>query len=246
MLPTPPKRRGLSPTFIVLLIVLALLVVGGGVFAYFAIPRGTSITTNDPQQLYMQATSGAPTLTDPLNTSNPNGWQSTSSNTTCTFSGSALHADAPAAGSGHTTDALCVAPATNFNDFAYQVDMTVSQENVTGLVFRRDSSARVVYLFGISSAGTYILARVSVDTSGNPTVKLLAQGTSQAIQTTVDTTNLLTVIARGSRFDLYVNRQYLTNATDTTASGGEIGVFGEDTQGGAVDVVFTEIQVWQL
>ncbi len=135
-LPTPPKRRGLSPVLVSLLIVLALLVGGGGVFAYYVIiPHGTSITTNDPQQLYMQATSGAPTLTDPLNASNPNGWHSTSSNT-CTFSGNALYADAPAAGSGHTTDAVCVAPAAHFNDFAYQVQTTINRGNITGLAFR--------------------------------------------------------------------------------------------------------------
>lgn len=251
-LPTPPKRRRLSPVLVSLLIVLVLLVGGGGVFAYFVITRGPSlqstITTNDPQQLYMQATRGAPTLTDPLNDSNPNHWQpsNSNSNSTCTFSESALHAGATAAGSGQTTDAVCVAPATHFNDFAYQVDMTNSQGNITGLAFRIDASVRVVYLFGISSAGAYYLAGASVDSSGNPTYKVLAQGRSQAIQTTPDTTNLLTVIARGGTIDLYVNQRYLAQATDNTASGGEIGVFGEDTQGGVVDAVFTSIQVWQL
>jgi len=194
----------------------------------------------------MQATSGVPTLTDPLNDSNPNHWQPSNSNSTCTFSESALHAGATAAGSGQTTDAVCVAPATHFNDFAYQVDMTNPQGNITGLAFRIDASVRVVYFFGISSAGAYFLAWALVDSSGNPTYKVLAQGRSQAIQTTPDTTNLLTVIARGSTIDLYVNQRYLAQATDNTASGGEIGVFGEDTQGGVVDAVFTSIQVWQL
>jgi hypothetical protein len=246
-LPTPPKRRGFSPVLVVLLIVLALLVGGGGVFAYYELTHRTAptITTNDPVQLYTQATSGAPALTDPLNSSNPNGWQPTGSNT-CTFSGNALHADATAAGSGQTTESICLATATNFGNFAYQVSTTISQGDITGLAFRTNALARGVYLYGISTNGAYVLVGGTVDTSGNTNFKILAGGTSQAIKTTTGQSNLLAVIARGSTIDLYVNQQYLTKVTDNTASGGVIGVFGEDTLGGAVDVTFTAIQVWQL
>jgi hypothetical protein len=58
--------------------------------------------------------------------------------------------------------------------------------------------------------------------------------------------NLLTVIARGSTIYLYVNQQYLTSISDNTSSSGEIGVFGENTGGGHVDVAFSKIQVWKL
>jgi len=58
--------------------------------------------------------------------------------------------------------------------------------------------------------------------------------------------NLLTVIARGNTIYLYANRQYLASVNDSTSSIGGIGVFGENTLGGPVDIAYSDIQVWQL
>jgi|SRR5579859_1304881 len=69
---------------------------------------------------------------------------------------------------------------------------------------------------------------------------------SSAINTGLNQLNLLTVIARGSTFYLYVNKQYLTSVDDSASSIGAIGVFGENVSGGQVDMAFSEIQVWKL
>ncbi len=260
--PTPRKRRGLSPAIVVLLVVLALMVGAGGVFAYNAIahrstpppqPTATStrtiptITTTDPQQIYTQATSGTPALNDPLNASNPNGWEGTNSSDKCEFTGRALEASTSSAASGQIPVAICVATATNFANFAYQVSTTISQGSATGIVFRTDPFARAEYLFGVGTTGTYALLTVTTDSTGKASSKVLSAGLSQAIHTGANQSNLLTVIARGSAIDLYANQQYLTSVTDNTATGGVLGVFGENTQaGGVVDVLFTSIKVWQL
>ncbi len=270
--PQPQKRGGPSIAMIVLLVVLALLVGTGGVIAYVALahrptqqtqtttstptaaatltttsaPTIPTITTSDPQQLYTQATSGTPALTDPLNSSNPNGWEAAPGYGNCTFSGNAMHISATQAISKETA-ALCLARSTNFGNFAYQVSTTISQGNATGIVFRAGLLQAVgVYIFIISSNGDYVLGSGQYSATSKGSFKLLAGGSSQAIKTGVNQSNLLTVIARGSTIYLYANQQYLASVNDSTSSIGWIGVFGENTLGGPVDVAYSDIQVWQL
>jgi hypothetical protein len=270
--PQPQKRGGPSIAMIVLLVVLALLVGTGSVIAYIALahrpaqqtqtttPIPTTaatltttsaqtvptITTSDPQQLYTQATSGTPALTDPLNSSNPNGWEAVPGYGNYTFSGNAMHISATQVISKETA-AICVARSTNFGNFAYQVSTTISQGNITGVVFRVDSlQALGLYLFAISSDRVYLLGSGQYGATSKGSFKLLAGGSSQAIKTGVNQANLLTVIARGSTIYLYANQQYLASVNDSTSSIGWIGVFGENTLGGPVDVAFSAIQVWQL
>jgi len=273
--PPPPqgqKRGGLSIAMIVLLVVLALLVGTGSVIAYNVLahrpaqqtqtttPTLTTaatltttsaqtiptITTSDPQQLYTQATSGTPALTDPLSSANPNGWEAVPGGGNCTFSGNALHISATQAISKQTI-AMCVASSTNFGNFAYQVSTTISQGNATGIAFR-GASLQVVglYLFAISSDGAYELISGQKSAISNASFKILAGGSSQVIKTGANQANLLTVIARGSTIYLYANRQYLASVNDSTSSIGGIGVFGENTLGGPVDIAYSDIQVWQL
>lgn len=270
--PQPQKRGGPSIAMIVLLVVLALLVGTGSVIAYIALahrpaqqtqtttPIPTTaatltttsaqtvptITTSDPQQLYTQATSGTPALTDPLSSANPNGWEAVPGYGNYTFSGNAMHISATQVISKETA-AICVARSTNFGNFAYQVSTTISQGNITGVVFRVDSlQALGLYLFAISSDRVYLLGSGQYGATSKGSFKLLAGGSSQAIKTGVNQANLLTVIARGSTIYLYANQQYLASVNDSTSSIGWIGVFGENTLGGPVDVAFSAIQVWQL
>jgi hypothetical protein len=263
-----PKRTGVSPTMLVLLIVLALFIGGGGVFAFYSFSHRSSssqpttssqtpappsptrttvtITATDPIQLYTQATSGQPTLVDPLNSSNPNGWQAVSSGGKCTFAGNTLKLSAQAARSGQSAVGICVALATNFSDFAYQVDTTIAQGDIAGVTFRTDPFAGAVYQFGIDNTGGYILYTLVTNVAGKTTLKILTEGVNSAIKTGANQLNVLTVIARGSVINLYANSQYLTTVTDSTVSGGEIGLFGENTQGGTVNVSYNSIKVWQL
>ncbi len=262
-----PQRGGLSAAMIALLIILTLLIVAGSGLAYYALAiraaqhqtkvtavtstisttqistnaqNSTPITTTNPQDLYVQATSGAPALNDPLNSQNPNGWKALLGN--CTFTGNVLHAII-AHSNLRTTTSGCVAASANFDNFAYQVKATIVQGDIDGLLFRLGTG---LYLFGISSRGVYLLVSGQANVLAKGNFKLLTGANSSAINTGLNQPNLITVIARGSTIYLYVNKQYLTSVSDSTSSGGAIGVFGEDTRGGPVDVAISEIRVWRL
>jgi eukaryotic-like serine/threonine-protein kinase len=267
--PSQQQRGGLSAAMVALLIILALLLAAAGSgLAYYLIAirpaqhqaqattvaptisltqtaanaqQTTPLTATNPQDLYTQTTSGTPALTDPLSPQNPNQWYPISGSTgTCTFTGKALHASNSHTGSKGIGSA-CEARLTSFDNFAYQARVTILQGDIGGLAFRIDDPGQKVYIFTIQSDGLYTLG----STSGH-NAKLLAAANSSSINTGLNQSNLLTVIARGSMIYLYVNQQYLTSISDSTSSSGEIGVSAVNTSGGHVDVAFSAIQVWKL
>lgn len=150
----------------------------------------------------------------------------------CGFSNGAYHATITNAGSF----AICTAHATNFANFAYQVQMTILSGTTGdggGLVFR--SSNGSAYRFRVGVNGTYDL----VDQ-----VKALASGSSPAINTGLNQTNLLKVVARGSSISLYVNNQLITTVQDSLSSSGAIGMMAVDFTN-PTDIAFNNAQVWQ-
>ncbi len=94
--------------------------------------------------------------------------------------------------------------------------------------------------YQIDRLGGYRLVAIQ----NNNNVKQLANGLSSAINMGLSQSNLLTVIARGSNFYLYVNKQYITSVGDNTFSTGVIGVFAAGAN--ATDAVFSNAQVWRL
>lgn len=270
--PTPMQRprRAFSAATIVLFVILALLIGAGGMFSYFMIvnrsaqnqtqaaagapaisttviptsaQNTTAVTTTDPQVLYTQATSGTPAFEGSLNSQNPDGWVAVGgTGGSCAFTGNALHASALP-----PQDSFCVAPSVSFGNFAYQARITITQGDTGGLIFRFDILDRKAYLFAISpSQGFYLLVSGQGNSLSQGNARILAGATSSAINTGLNQPNLLTVIARGSTIYLYVNQQYITSVSDSISSAGVIGVFGENSQNGSVDVTFSNIQVWKL
>lgn len=261
--PPPTRRRGLSVGRMALLIVLVLLIVGVGAggFLYFrtapissqpqphASPtaraqQATAIPSpRTPQELYAQVTQGTPALDDPLLMNSTNNWTETTSadgKFSCMFSGGTYHASAES----KNAFMLCMAQATNFGNLAYQVQMTIVKGEFGGMVLRADGSQTKYYSFFIDRYGAYTLI-TSVDNTGTHD-RVLRKGTSRLIRTGLNEANTLAVIARGSSLYLYINQQYITGATDTTYSAGQIGVFGGDYTMAPADVVFSHAQVWNV
>lgn len=150
----------------------------------------------------------------------------------CGFSSGAYHANVTQAG----IFAICTAHATNFANFTYQVQMTILSGTTNdggGLVFR--SSNGSAYRFRVGVNGSYDL----VDQ-----VKALASGSSAAINTGVNQTNVLKVVARGSSISLYVNNQLITAVQDSLSSSGAIGMMAVDFTN-PTDVAFNNAKVWQ-
>ncbi|HLZ55534.1 MAG TPA: protein kinase [Ktedonosporobacter sp.] len=200
-------------------------------------PTPTPVTfPTSPQQVYTFATSGTPALNDGLASQNGNSWYETTfaGGGSCGFSGGAYHATMPQSG----FVSVCPAQATNFSNFAYQVKMTVvsgAQADGGGLLFR--SNGNVWYRLRVGVNGSYDLV--------NQTVPLIPNASSGAINTGVNQTNVITIVAHNQSIYVYINGQYIATVNDSTSLSGQIGVFavGWTT---STDVAFSNAKVWRL
>lgn len=95
----------------------------------------------------------------------------------------------------------------SLHDFDLTVDATAvdgSENNGFGVIFRQQD-ARNYYYFLISSDGYYQLSRVVNDTAR----KMSNWIPSDAIQTGLDETNQIRIVARGNQFEFFVNGEAL-------------------------------------
>lgn len=203
-----------------------------------------SATASALQAILSQATSGTPALTDPLNAPSNNNWdQLSASNSTaggsCAYNGGAYHSNMPQ----KSFFQPCFAEGPNFGNFAFQVQMTITQGDEGGVIFRADPANSKFYLFRISQNGAYDLF-LYVDNQGSHAKNLLSSS-STLIKTGQNQTNTITVVARGSNIYFFINSQYLDSVSNDMFSSGKIGVFGESNTN-STDVAFSNAQVWQL
>lgn len=203
-----------------------------------------SATATALQAILSQATSGNPTLNDPLSAPSSNNWdQLSASNSTqsgsCAYTGGAYHSRMPTKGFFQP----CYAQAPTFSNFAYQVQMTITQGDEGGILFRTDTANSKFFLFRISQSGAYDLY-LYVDNQGTHAKSLLSNSTSTFKQG-LNQPNTVTVVARGGSIYFYINGQYLAGVSNSTLSSGKIGVFGESNTN-STDVAFSNAKVWQL
>ncbi len=262
---TQQQRRGLSRGRIILLIILALLVIGGsgGIFFYItetnqtatshanATATATSARAIATAQAKATATasviaanpnpypprSGTLALYDPLrDDSSGSGWDKGTK--ICAFIAGAYHVSA--IGTSHLVD--CFAQATNFSNFAYEVQMTIIKGDVGGMIFRADSANNTYYSFFVAQNGYY-----SLYTCGN-TCKPLVSKFSPSINQGLNKINLLAVVAMGITITLYMNHQQLVSLNDSTYNLGQIGLIaspGPNTSD-PTEVVYSNLKVWSL
>jgi len=203
-----------------------------------------SATATTLQAILSQTTSGTPKLNDPLSAASSNNWdQLASSNSnvggSCAYTGGAYHSNIPKSGYFQP----CYAEAQTFNDFAFQVQMTITQGDEGGILFRADPTNSKFYLFRISQSGAYDLF-LYVDNQGTHAKNLLS-GSSSLIKQGQNQTNTVAVVARGGNIYFYINGQYLDGASNNTLTSGKVGVFGESNTN-STDVAFSNAKVWQL
>ncbi len=196
----------------------------------------TPTTSSEPSSylLYPPYT-GTLALNDSLNDNSGNNWfEGGSSNGACVFTGGAYHVFAIQL----ETTISCPARATNFSNFAYQIQMTIIKGDFGGLIFRLNTNDNF-YLFGISTKGSYNLS-IHSNNSGFQT---LSGGQSSAINTGLSQPNLIAIVASGSKLDLYVNQQLISTVIDGTYNRGQIGVSASASQN-QTEVMFSNAQVW--
>lgn len=137
----------------------------------------------------------------------------------------------------------CIANNTDFNDFAFEVQMQIIKGDAGGIVFRVESTnpANKLYAFYIGQNGSYELD--SINGSNVPT---LASGSSSAIKQGLNQTNVIAVVAKGTSITMYVNQQQVASVTDSTFSHGQIGVYVVPFNNHPTAVAFTNARVWRL
>lgn len=196
------------------------------------------------QNLYTQVTSGSPALSDPLTKPDNYGWDDfeySDNSGGCGFTAGAYRATINA---GHFS--YCQATGTNFSNFAYQAQVIIQSGHSGGLLFRGTTRDTGGYYFRINTDGTYILYKfANKDSNGISQTTALISGHSSAINASDNQTNLLTVIARGNTFNLYINKQYVDSASDNTYASGVIGVYVDSDTSGTT-AYFHNAEVWRL
>ncbi|GAC1383913.1 MAG: hypothetical protein NVSMB33_12110 [Ktedonobacteraceae bacterium] len=153
----------------------------------------------------------------------------------CFFKDGAYHSSMPQA----NTSSPCFAQSTSFSDCSYEVQMTITQGDQGGIIFRGNKTDGTFYYFYINTSGSFALETVShYNITG-----IIASGTSTAIKKGLNQPNLILVVAHGSTITVLVNMQPVTAVSDSTYSQGEIGVVAENT-GDPTEVVFSNAKAW--
>ena len=195
--------------------------------------------------IYIQATGGTPALNDALAQNSTSNWTVyANGGRSCAFRGGALHASVSQA-----PVAPCLALNSDFGNFAYQVQMTITSGNaqsVGGIIFRTQDFSGSLYWFAIATDGSYSLVLLKGNGSASGNVKILVEGSSPVVKTGLNSANVLTVVVRGNNFYMYINQQYVASATDSSFSAGKIGVLAGNEGNAATDVAFSNAKVWTL
>jgi hypothetical protein len=197
-------------------------------------------TAQTDQNIYTQATRNTPTFIDSMSDQTDRQWDelTSSANGTCGFQDGSYHAKMPTVGYFQP----CFAQNTNFGDFAFQVNMTLIQGNLGGIIFRADNVNDKYYLFRISPKGMYdLFLYVGNDASQ---AKVLLQGNT-SLMNAAGQANTITLIARGNNFYFYINQKYLDSAHDATYNSGQIGVISDSSEQ-ITEAAFSNVKVWML
>jgi hypothetical protein len=130
-------------------------------------------------------------------------------------------------------------PTIQLSHFTFEVQMKVIKGDCGGLTF--DDTTKTAYHFEVCQDGTYSLFRYDSPTS-SPT---LVSGSSPAIKSGLNQSNLIAIVAVDNTFDLYVNRQRINGASDSTYHQGLIGLRAS-YNGSVVEVVYSNAKAWML
>jgi eukaryotic-like serine/threonine-protein kinase len=264
-----PIQRRSSSMKIPLFIGLVLLILAGSVGYVFV--RGTTSTTSSHALSASTPTTGtsvtsaltsttgsqiSPTtsslsvtypppnatliISDPLS-DNSKGYQwetKPDSGGVCAFTGGAYQVTETSL----QTVEYCPAYQTDIHDnFVYEVQMSIVQGDVGGLLFRDNTDGKSYY-FRCSAGGYYTLAYYA---DNAPDRKDILQGSTPALNTGYNQSNLLAVKVQGGNISLYANRQLIDQIDVGTYGDGYIGVFANDKTNPTV-VIYNNAKVWSF
>jgi serine/threonine protein kinase len=247
----------------ILLIGLALLVIASGIGLFAVIHANQLATFNATAQSSTDAAASTaphtktatPTPTPPAGATNndpyppgtwhlalydplsqPSYWNNGSNPSfggSCQFSNGAYHISQSKQG-----NFFCAAPTNTFSNLTVEVKMTIIMGDCGGIFLRGNGPA---YFFGVYQNGQYGFYLYGFPTSSS--IQTLVAGSSAAIHTGPNQSNVIAVVANGSNFDLYVNYQKINSASDNSVSSGEINFSAEDGSN-PTEVAYSDARVW--
>ncbi len=203
-----------------------------------------SATATAYQSILTSATSGTPALNDALSAQSGSNWDmllpaNSSVAGSCQFLNNAYHSNMPTKGYFQP----CYAENPGFTNFAFQIQMTITQGDEGGILFRADPNNSKYYLFRITVNGAYDLF---LYTSGQAnSAQRLLNNSASSFHTGLNQLNTIALVAQGSNLYFYINNQFIDSTNNSGLTSGKIGVFGESGTN-PTDVAFVNAKVWQI
>ena len=269
--PRPPQgsgRRKRNPLLTFILVAIALLLVIGAVSAFFVSnsiqatkDKNTHATataqSNATQAANTQATGVAvtnATATAGAQNANPytsggtlafddalkdntggHGWEEDSN---CQFTQSVYEVTE----SHSNTFFTCDAKTTSYGNIAFDVALKIIQGDCAGIAFRANTSNDAEYFFEMCQDGTYDLVKYD----GTNATYLINVTNSSTIKSGTGQINTLGVVANGSSIELFINGTSVDKTTDSTYSGGVIGLLAVNHNSSSTSVAYAGVRVWTL
>ncbi len=174
----------------------------------------------------------------------------------CSFSAGSYHV---VAGPQEQKFSLCSATASDYANFVYQVQMTLTKATSTGdsggLVFHGNIPNAQFYFLEIFTTGNYAFYRCPGSKGTCATLSsstITGVGPIPSFHTGLNQPNTIAIIASGNTFTIYVNNQLVADpivdtVTDPTYSHGTIGMMAREKNINAItDVSFNDVKIWKL
>ncbi len=193
------------------------------------------IIANNPYPAYLSG-HGILAFVDPLSQESGSKWSSSSTDSNggvCQFTGGAYHVSQEQDNSYKG----CSAPGT-FNNFAFEVQLTITQGDCGGMVFRNDGNGHS-YSFEVCQSGDYGVVK---HISNSRTKTLYSSSTS----TDLNQQNKIAVEASGDTMRFYLNGQEIAEKRDNSYTSGSIGLIADPQFGDTTDVAYSNAKLWTL
>ncbi len=136
----------------------------------------------------------------------------------------------------------CMAQNTNFTNFVYQAQVTRLKGDCGGISFRGNDAGGSWYDFYVCSEHYYLVTEYVNHWGSSHFIRT----TSPAINSNYGQTNLLAVVAMGTRMTFYANGQQLTSISDASLTHGQIGCLAWGNRGDMTTVLCRNAEVWTL
>ena len=226
----PPRKGGPSIGFIVAIVILLLVLVGGGFFGYrYITDHNNKVITITPTAAPSPTPSKPPLFSDSFQ-DNKNGWDLTS--IAGKFSVKVGGGSIVLEDDDNRLLYELLPGGKTYGNFHLNVDSQLSKgdpNNGYGIYIRGSSNQNsylaTYYRFELYGDGTYAVFKGSIDANGNSQSSKLVDYTSNAAIQKVGNINHITLIANGPSVSFIVNGQTLITVTDNSYTSGSAALF---------------------